>query len=284
MLASVKPRSCSSSLLPLALVVTASVACGPPPDPVFNDELELQAVSVDEGALAGTWALFTRAVGPVLTPLGEAPSGNDDYLLVERTWDEVARRYTQSAQLCGGDYIPVLETRTVIPTETWRSIPPSTEEVVEVDHARGTYVAKEHLQLWALNALADPLNTDLPTTRAEATTDAFLTHVYDVDGDGEVGVTFLTEGIINGEVYAAQRKTSKMDGVMLSADRIVGRSDHLYEFLILGASISLLEQEPQFNETDRSQSWFDQRRLPEGADCDDVQALVDDRTLGNRPF
>ncbi len=255
-----------------------------PLDPVFNDELDLQAVSTSPGELAGTFALFTRAVGPVATPLGEAPSGNDDYLLVERTWDEATGRYLHVSQLCGGDYIPVLETQTVIPTETWRSIPPSTDEVVEVDHARGVFAAKEHLQLWALQGLDDPLRTPLPTTRAEAIADDFLENVYDVDDDGNPGVTFLAEGLIIGEVYAAQRKTTKMDGVVLSADRIVGRSDHLYEFLILGASLSILEQEPQFNDTDRNQSWFEQVRISDGAGCDEVQALVDDRTLGDRPF
>jgi hypothetical protein len=266
------------------LLLTSVLAAACAPEPVFNDELDLQAVSTAPGELAGTFALFTRAVGPVATPLGEAPSGNDDYLLVERTWDADAQRYQHTSQLCGGDYIPVLETKTVIPTGTWRAIPPSTDEVVEVDHARGVFAAKEHLQLWALNGLDDPLNTPLPTTRAEATTAAFLDNVIDIDEDGNLGVTFLTEGLIVGEVYAAQRKTTKMDGVVLSADRIVGRSDHRYEFLILGASLSLLEQEPQFNDTDRSQSWFEQVRLDEGADCDDVQALVDDRTLGDRPF
>lgn len=271
-----RARSCS------LLFVVLLASCGP--EPVFNDELDLQAVSTVAGELAGTFALFTRAVGPVATPFGEAPSGNDDYLLVERTWDAAEQRYLHNAQLCGGDYIPVLETKTVIPTDTWRAIPPSTDEVVEVDHARGVFAAKEHLQLWALQDLADPLNTPLPTTRAEATSDAFLENVYDADDDANVGVTFLAEGLVNGEVYAAQRKTTKMDGVVLSADRIVGRSDHLYEFLILGASLSLLEQEPQFNETDRSQSWFEQVRLDEGAGCDDVQGLVDDGTLGDRPF
>lgn len=271
-----------------SLSFVLAMGCPPPPDPVYDEELDLQAASIEPGALAGSFALFTRAVGDISTPLGPTPSGNDDWLLIEREWDPAAGdsgAYHQVTQLCGGEYIPVLETLTVIPTETWRAVRASTEEVVVVDHALGTYDVADHLQMWALDGFDDPLHDALPLTRDEIDGTSFVDdHVYDADGDGQVGATFFTEGLVNGEVYAAQRKTTNLEGLVLSADHLAGRSSHLYEFLVIAASISLLETQPQVNPTDRAQSWFEEVRLPAGADCDDVQALVDDDTLGDRPF
>jgi hypothetical protein len=204
-------------------------------------------------------------------------------MLVVREYDVAQRAYRQTTSLCGGEFLPVLEVQSVVPAETWRLVPPSTDEVIVVDHTRGTYEMTGHRQHWALDGF--PPDRAWPASRAEVDEETFMTHVFDLDDDDHPGVTVLATGIVEGEIYAAERKTSSCFGVVVSEDRALGRSDHLFEVASLGASLPLLDQgPPQINETDPEDSWFDEIRIAEGATCDDVIGLVGDGTLGDRPF
>jgi hypothetical protein len=272
--------------LAISLLVAACVACTGEPDvePVFDEDLGVQAVAVDDGALAGTFALFTRSIAMIETVLGPQASGNDDWLLVVRTHDTANAVYTQTSTLCGGAFLPVLEVQSIVPAPTWRLVPPSTETLT-VDHARGTVELATHVQLWGLQNLDDPLAFEWPTSREAVTAPAFMDHVFDMDVDENPGVTILATGIVQGEMYAAQRKTCTLTGITLDDGHVIGRNHQLFEVVSLGASVPLLDQgPPQQNPTDPAQSWFEEVRIGAGSTCDDVQVLVDDGTLGNRPF
>jgi hypothetical protein len=269
-----------------ALVLAFGTACTGVNDvePIFDEDLGVQAVAVDEGALAGTFALFTRSIAMIETVLGPQASGNDDWLLVERTYDVNGAHYAQTTTLCGGAFLPVLEVQSIVPEPTWRLVPPS-HETLTVDHARGTVALATHVQLWGLRDLDDPIAFPWPESREAVAEPAFMDHVFDMDDDEHPGVTILATGIVQGEMYAAQRKTCTLTGITLDDGHILGRNHQLFEVVSLGASVPLLDQgPPQRNPTDPSQSWFEEVRLAPDGTCDDVQRLVDDGTLGERPF
>lgn len=278
----------------LSPIMLASVFCFPPmaceteEEPVYDEDLGLQAVAVEKGALVGTFGLFTRGVGYVETgAFGDLLTGNDDFLLVERTWDNELEIYHQTSSLCGAYFHPVLDVQTVsVPEETFPFVPPSTTETLVVNHDRGTYELTRHLQLMALQNLPDPFETPFPPSSEEANNPPHNERIYDMDEDDNPGVTLHTQGVIVGEIYAIQRKRTDLEGVLVSENHYMGISDHLYEAMTLGASNPLLENsEPQQNGTDPNKSWFEEKRLDPGSDCSTVLDLVEREELGPyRPF
>ena len=274
------------SLLSISLM--AGIGCSPAEEPVFDEILGIQAVSVAEGALTGTFGLYTRGVGYVSSgAFGEVLTANDDFLLVERTWNAETAVYEQQTKLCGAYFFPVLDAQTVrVPDETFDLVPLSSTETLEVQHEQGTYRLSGHLQLLALRDLPDPFDTPFPPNAEAALNPPHSERIYDMDQDGNPGVTLLTEGVISGEIYAIQRKRTDLEGVVASPDLMMGISDHLYEAMTLGASHPFLENpEPQQNGTDPAESWFEEKRLPPGSNCATVLEMVDNEELGPiRPF
>ena len=265
-----------------------NLGCAPQQEPVFDEILGIQAVSVAEGSLTGTFGLYTRGVGYVSTgAFGELLTANDDFLLVERTWNAETESYDQETRLCGAYFFPVLDAQTVrVPEETFELVPPSTTETLQVDHELGTYVLMGHLQLLALRDLPDPFETPFPPDADAALQPPHSERIYDMDEDGNPGVTLLTDGVIPGEIYAIQRKRTDLEGVITGPDEMMGISDHLYEAMTLGASHPFLENpEPQQNGTDPAESWFEEKRLAPGSNCATVLEMVENEELGPiRPF
>lgn len=254
---------------------------------VFDEELGLQAVSLDDGALAGTFAQVMHAGGTIDVPLrGPSESGHDDYNLIVRRWSAEDGRYRQSTTYCGGKYLPVFDLETVVPERAARSLPPSTTETVAIDHGRGTFRVTGQLQLWGLRDLPDPYQTPLPVDVNQAAEPPHAARIFDMDDDGNPGVTTMTRGALEAEVYAIQRKVTDVDGVALSADRVVGHSQSAVEILTLGASVTLLEvPNLQSDVTERDKSWFEERRLDDDADCERVlEAVAAGEVGGARPF
>jgi hypothetical protein len=272
----------------IIFLCVSQLGCIAEEEAIYDEELGLQAISLEKGSLVGSFGLLTRGVGYVETgAFGDLLTGNDDFLLVERVWDSDAEVYHQTSQLCGADFHPVLDVQTVsVPEETFPLVPISTTETLVVDHEKGTYELTGHLQLLALRNLPDPFDTPFPDSAEEAENPPHDERIYDMDEDGHPGVTLLTEGLIIGEIYAIQRKRTDLAGVIVDPDHYMGTSDHLYEAMTLGASNPLLENpEPQQNGTDPSQSWFEEIRLAPGSDCETVLNSVETEELGPyRPF
>ena len=75
--------------LPLCVVFVLS-SCGPAAEPVYDDELGLQAVPIAEGSLSGTFALKVVAASLVRIPIpgiDDQLGGGVNYRLVQRQWD-----------------------------------------------------------------------------------------------------------------------------------------------------------------------------------------------------
>lgn len=285
-------RACGSAF---AIFGVALAACnGGTPDagePFYSDDIGMEAEPPgDEGVLAGTFALKTVNTTLITIPVieREEQGGGVNYRLVTRTWDAEAGLYRQSSFLCGGFNYEVAGVVTSLPESTYRAVPESTAETLVVDHAAGTYFSDGHLQLWALQDLPDPFETELPATEAEAALPPHNERIYDMDDDGEPGATTFVSGLVEGRQYIAQRKTVEIEGITLGPDRFIGLARNTNEIVYLGNDNPLLDQRSEGASQphpDPKESWFEERRVDEGATCDDVVQMGEDDVLARvRPF
>ena len=274
----------------LALAICGGcLACGSGAPPVFNDEIGVQAIPAEPGSHAGVFALKTVNTTLVHVPvLGDYAGGGTNFRLVVRSWDDEAGVYRQRSRLCGGFNFEVASVTTAVADQSYRAVPESIEELVDVDHEAGTYGSSGHLQLWGLRNLAEPRTAPLPTTPEEAMTPPFSDRIYDMDEDTHPGVTVVVSGAFEGEMYIIQRKTVELEGVILGPDRALGLARNTNEVLQIGNNNPLLSQqndgaaEPH---PDPLRSYFEEARLPDNADCDDVMRAEDDGVLSRlRPF
>ncbi len=242
------------------------------------EEVRALAVPLAEGALAGSFAARSSSATIVDTVVaGYQTGGGVNYRLVTRRYDDDQQRYTQESQLCGGYNYEVAGVTLDVPEATYRRVPKSTEEIVRVDDARGLVLLDDHLQLWALRDLPDPFTTPLPSSAEEAEQSPHRERIYDMDDDGQPGMTMHVSGAVTAEVYAIQRKRFRTTGVCTSSDETVGFVDTTYDSLVLGGDNALLAYaDPSRGEThpDPNESVYQELRLAEGSDCDDVMDLV----------
>jgi hypothetical protein len=281
-------------------VLPLVVACAAP---VYDDDLGIQAIPADVGALAGTFGY--KSVSAVqwdlrLPGLEELYGGTENHRLVVRTWDPTRGSYSQTTQLCGGEEYEVAGIAQTYAPSAWRAVPESTSERVVVDHARGTYSLEDQVQVWGA-LLPDPVSTVLPRNMREAEEPPHVERVYDMDGDGNPGYTTHFSGFLNGDWYALQRRTIALEGITLGRDRLLGLIRTEYEFIGLGGEYDENENPPppepdngQNEDDDRplfvvhpdpKESWFEEVRIPDGSTCDDVMALESDGDISRlRPF
>ncbi len=272
------------ALLPLA---TALAAGCPAEAPLYDDDIGVQAIPAPAGSHAGTFALKTRNQTVVHVPvLGDYDGGGDNFRLVTRTWDEASGVYLQESALCGGYNFEVAGVVGEAPRSTYRAVPASTAEQVVIDHDAGSYAATGHLQLWALRDLPDPFTTPLPTTKEEAAAAPWTDRIYDMDGDTNPAMTLFVSGAVEGEVYAFQRKTVDLEGIILGPDHAIGLAHNTNEALTVAASNALVDRQSEGSSEphpDPKRSFFEEVRIEDGATCDDVMAAADDGTLPELP-
>jgi hypothetical protein len=251
----------------------------------LDPEIQELAVSVEAGALAGTFAM--RAVSSTLVDtgiLGTHRGGGVNHRLLTRVWNEEEQVYDQQSVLCGGfNFETAGVTTGVEGTDVYRAVADSTE-VVRVDPDSGVLLADGHLQLWGMRDLPEPATTPLPETIEEAMESPWVDeYIFDMDDDGEMGITLYVDGenaagSAQGVIYAIQRKQVRLTGVTTSPDRAVGWVETTWESLALGSEPDLLQYLYLGSATphpDQDLSWFEIIRVDDGSDCDDVEAFID---------
>jgi hypothetical protein len=288
----------------LSLVALAALACAPPveqPERIdpnqadydeafdfLSDDLRDLANTTAEGALEGTFAM--KSISATLVDTGVAGTqrgGGVNFRIVRRSYDEETFEYAQTSELCGGFNFEVAGVETSPPEATYRLVPESTEEVLRAEPERGVLLSAKHLQLWAVRDLPDPFETALPTTAEEAAEAPHVDRIFDMDDDGEPGMTLQVTGLVEGEVYAAQRKRVDFTGVVVDPDLTVGWAFTSYNSVVLGASNPLFEAaDPAASDPhpDLDESWFEERRVDDGIDCDGLMAEVDDGLFSQVPL
>jgi len=268
------------------LVLFLAIGCGP--EPVYDDDINVQAIPVEEGELQGVFAAQNIATSLVHVPIfGDEDGGGINYLLIHRVYDFQKKTYSQRTKVCGGHNFTVMEVANSPSTHAYQMVPESVDETLDVDHQRGIYQATGHVQLWGLRQLENPLSSPIPTTKKQARNPPLNAHVYDMDGDGKEGVTSVVTGLVDGEVYFLQRKRVTFKGVTLGPNRSLGLSQNQYETIFLGDTISIWDPGEGAAEVhpNPKKSWFEEVRLADDASCATVLQAVEDGTLSkSRPF
>lgn len=114
--------------------------------------------------------------------------------------------------------------------------------------------------------LDEPLEDPLPRRPADET-------VHDQDRDGHPGVTIAIEGIVDGEIYVAQRSWTALSGSQVGREGFAGRLYHDSEQSILEATSSMLDDPPEQRPLP-AKSWFRMTRLGEAASCKTARAVA----------
>lgn len=263
--------------LKIALLVSGlswAVACA---EPFYDDDIGVEGVAVDEGSLAGTFAVKGVAVDQADTVLGKVDTGGMSFYLSTRTFNAETKVYEETLKQCAVDNFETAGLQTTNNPDAVAAIPSIRAELT-VDHATGEVVRSTYREYWAIEGLAD--DEDLPADKDD---DVYV----DADDDGNPGDTVFTSGLVNdGEVYIAQRKTVDTHGVVRSVDESFGLLHAVKEGIILGANNDLLLNEAErVPHPDPKQSWWMEIRLDDDAGCDDVKDARDDEDLPlRRPF
>jgi hypothetical protein len=269
-----------------ALVAGLGTGC-PKEEPFYSDEIGVEAIPVEPGAHAGTFALKTTNSTLIDVPgLDPLEGGGENFRLVQRTYDAENDVYEQRSELCGGFNYEVAGVVTEAPQATYRAVPSSENEQVKIT-AEGVYSSTGHLQLWALRDLPDELTTPLPENRDEAKESPWDDRIYDMDDDGEPGFSLVVGGDLgSGTVFAIQRKTVDLEGVVLGPDRAIGLAHNVNETLTLGASNPLIDRDSEGSarpNPNPKRSYFEEQRIDDDATCDDVMDAIEDGVLHELP-
>lgn len=212
--------------------------------------------------LAGTWALEVVVSSTSRAPVfGELRSASRSRMLVRVTGSEGS--WTQHQEVCtsameGGSKLA----RTVIPPAWVKAMPPRAYTITLTAADGGwAYAADTGLQVIGYDAALGPM----PARGTEP-------QVVDSDGDGKPGATVLVQvpGFGTGEIYLAHRGHSRLEGKVVSADRIEGRVVVLESTqATIGASHKVFDFSP-VTAPDPTRSTFAMWRVSEGAGCDRI--------------
>lgn len=262
---------------PLTLLVSGALWAAACAEPFYDDDIGVEGVPVDEGSLAGVFAVKGVAVDQADTVLGKVDTGGQSFYLSTRVFNTETKVYDETLKQCAVENFETAGLQTTNNPDAIKAIP-KIDATLTVDHATGEVVRSTYREYWAIEGLDD--DDDLP---ADKDADVYV----DADDDGNPGDTVFTQGLVpNGEVYIAQRKTVDTHGVVRSPDKSFGLLHAVKEGVILGANNDLL-----LNEADRvphpdpKQSWWMEIRLDDDAGCGDVIDARDAEDLPlRRPF
>ncbi len=218
--------------------------------------------------LTGTWAVMQVTSDIVVYPfVGQRTRTTTLILLVEM-------RQT-------GDVVTVRETHCLADTDDGTSL--VTTEIPEAFlRSLGTVEREAVLEptpdgwrfIWSWPTevhgarLADPINDPLPAYADDP-------RVFDQDGDDKPGVTVRVRilGLISGEVYAVQRLSKLLEGLVVTPDLIRGLITWTNEQVTIGASNPFLNTSGDAQvDPVRERSYFVAIRVPTGTTCEDLKA------------
>ncbi len=243
--------------------------------PVYNKDLGITGVPIDDGALQGTFAVLTVLSDQAETAIGTQDGGGETTYLMTRDYD-AGDGYTTTLRVCRVVNYTVAGLSSEIGDATRDAIPTITQHD-SVQHGTGAFAAAKYREVWGLSGLDDA--AALPRQGDDS-------RIFDLENDGHPGATLLTHGLVEGALYFVQRKTVAQDGVVLSSDEVVGLTSHKKDsFVIDATSELLLSSTNRQQHPDPKESWFHEVRVADDATCASVRAQFDAGDLSDlRPF
>jgi len=215
--------------------------------------------------LSGTWAELRVLADSVTFPLVgqlERKTTLIHHVVIAHAGASLSLR----SAYCAAEFDNGPSLATTVETAFVRSLDPVLAAAVVDGPSDGAAFA----QAWCTEVhgvrLEHPDTDPLPTSAADP-------RVFDQDGDGHPGITVraCAFGLITGDVYVVQRLRTRLEGRVVSADRIEGTVQGSVEQVILGATNSLfLGAIVSRPDPVAAHSYFVLERVDATADCDDV--------------
>ena len=248
---------------------------------------QAEAASFEDGALEGTFALRVEISHVVELPmLPDRVNEGVNYILVTRD-HEGEGRYRQRTRVCRSRNGSVMGSSVQVRDAALTNMP-MTRETVTLEPDTGRYTSFGHVQRWGIQPTREGYTAAFPQSIEASKQPPFSELIYDMDGDGQLGVAMHATGLSSGSLSGIQRKQFQLTGTALSADRILGLAVMEKETLVLSSTsrvISTGRYKRAVSSDDRSDSFFEEIRIPEGSTCDTVRRMADDGSfLQETPF
>ena len=248
---------------------------------------EVSAAPLAEGDLEGTFALRVEVSHVVELPmLPDRTNEGVNYILVTRS-HQGEGRYRQQTRVCRSRNGSVMGSSVQVRDDALKNMP-ETRETVTLNAETGAYKSFGHVQLWGIRPTRGGYTAKFPESIEESRQPPFSELIYDMDRDGELGVAMHATGLSSGTLSGIQRKQFILKGTAHSADRITGLAVMEKETLVLNSTsrvISAGRYKKALSSEDRTASYFEEIRIPEGSTCDTVRRMSeDDSFLQETPF
>lgn len=271
----------------IALGLSGFIVLGCGEKPVYDDRLNLTAEPVDPGGLAGRFYLrgITNHLAD-LSFLGTWESVSEVFWVVERTYDPDNQTYLQTMDFCRAINYEFAGVTSVIPEIAYEKVK-TADVVMRYNHDTGAYEADDVMITFALQNLDDPATAELPANEEEL--EAFLEagHVFDMDEDGNPGITIVSKGALQANLFNFSRIIRQLEGISLSADRLVGlMTTDRYTYVMVSDN-PLMKPGRKYmpQHEDPKENWFEEIRIDDRQDCDNVLEFKDNGNFSRvRPF
>ena len=223
-------------------------------------------VSADGRDLGGRWLMVQKTTTIAQIPvIGEISASTSLVALHDLTHD--GSRLRGKGTLCkleldSGSSVVT----TTLPQAFKRALPPPMLDAT-VRHDGERYVLSQARQTVVVGAkLEAPLTGSLPTTPDDP-------RVFDQDGDGKPGVTVVVSGLVNGEMYVAQRSWTVLMGTERPDQSFGGVVYFGNEQVVLDTTSSWLADPPKAS-PDPIRSWFRMVRVADDAGCGTARRMA----------
>ncbi len=268
------------------LPFTCLMGC-PASKPIYDDTLNLTAVPVEPGALAGRF--YLRGVSnhmADLSFLGMWESASEVFWVVERTYDEETQTYTQMMDFCTAINYEFAGVTSTIPDMAYEKVE-TAEVVMTYDHQTGAYTASDILITFALQNLEDPITAELPANEEELSLFLEKDHVFDMDEDGNPGITIVSTGAIEANLFNFSRIIRQIEGISLGPDTVVGlMTTDRYTYVMVSDN-PLMKPGRKYmpQHEDPKENWFEEIRIDDRQTCDNVMTFKEEGKFSRvRPF
>ena len=249
--------------------------------------MDLTAIPIEVGSLDGRFALKVRTNAIAdLSFLGDLESISDSYWIMSRTYDPESDTYTQEMDFCTSVNSEIAGMTTNVLDGTYDRVENTFSELV-IDHSTGAYETKDILLLYALKNLDDPYTAELPNTEEELETFLGKDHVWDMDEDGNIGITLIAEGALSANLFSFSRHIRQLKGITLGPDHLVGLVENdRYSYVIESDNPLMLPGlKPMPQHPDPKENWFEEVRVDDDVTCETILADVEEGLFSQvRPF
>jgi len=217
--------------------------------------------------LGGRWMLVqvTTAVSDIPF-VGEARASTRAVLLYDLVDD--GKRLRGNGTLCSLDIDAKPDLlRPYLPKSFAAAVRPAAIDAALERDATGTRFLGARSLLVVGAQLDRPEADPLPESPSDP-------RLEDVDHDGNPGITFEIRGLFDGEVYMAQRRWDRLEGRVVSPERVDGTVYHGLEQTFLGSDLPIVNMIPDMA-PDPARSPFRMVRVPAEMGCPEAMRLAE---------